>query len=368
MNDNTAQNTNQNMHQAVNQSANQTANQNANLALIKWVLCAIALLFALCAGGGVGSATSVSYGYMVRAVFIEQAEDGYTVAVLYQDPDPAANSAEVAAPFTITQAEGDSLAAAFATLEQTLAAPISYQLSDYLLLCGTPSLALLRDYAALVQSVQVGRYGAQVCYTAQGVAALALQAQQTPSLAEDLFDILTQSELQPAALFDAAQDSLVVPQIEQNAGGDFAPLQTSILLYQTGAVPYDATQTQLYRLLTGIGGTCYFVMGDVSVSIGTRLSSYSDVLAGVSDEITTLWSGNKSVENVNQSTQNTQGSNSSADAVLPTLHLYALVQSTSDASPDALVQMAQYIEDLANAQLAQLGVSGVEVSLYSLVN
>ncbi len=349
-----------NTNQKVGQSPKRNINQNANLVAMKWILCAIALLAAFCAGGGVGNATSVTDGFMVRTVLIEQDANGYTVAVLYQDPYPTANSAEASAPFTITKGEGDSLAAAFAALEQTLAAPVSYQLGDYLLLCGAPSLALLREYTALVQNLGCGRYGAQVCYTATTVAQLSAQSAQTQTLAEDLFALLEQSEQLPAKLFDAAQESILVPQVEQAVDGSFAPLQASMLLCEAGGIPYDATQTQLYRLLVSSSGSCNFVMGDVNCTMSTRFSSYSNVLAGVSDDIATLWSGNKIPYSASQNT---------VDTALPILHLYALVQSTSDASPAALVQMAQDLEALANAQpalLAQLGISGVEVCLYSL--
>lgn len=348
-------------------TASKNENPNTNLTAIKWVLCAIALLAAFCASGGVSNAASVTDGFMVRAVLIEQDADGYTVAVLYQDPEAAANSAEVSAPFSIAQATGDSLAGAFATLEQTLAAPVSYQLGDYLLLCGTPSLTLLREYAALVQSIGCGRYAAQVCYSSVTVAAFAQQAEASQTLAEGLFTLLEQSEQLPASLFDAAQASFLVPQIEQAADGSFAPLQTSYLLSESGGMAYDATQTQLYCLLAGDSSTCEFLMGGISFTISTRLSSRSGSLTGVSDDITTLWFGNK-VSDMSQSAANTaQNTADVAQNTLPTLHLYALVQSTSDASPDALAQMVLYLEALVNTQpalLAQLGVSGVQVTLY----
>ncbi len=314
--------------------------QSKNLGAIKWLLCAMALLAVLCTGGALGSATSAADGYMVHAVLVEQGDAGYTVAVLYQAPEAAANSAEVQAQTLLAQGQGASLAAAFTMLEQAMAAPISYQLSDYLLLCGAPSKALLVEYAALVQSMGCGRYTAQVCYTAQGVAALAQQMAAEPTTADTLLDLLQQSKQLPAKLFDCAQDCFTVPQIEQGADGDgtFAPLQTAYLLCDERAMPYDATQTQLYCLLGGNWGACSFVMGDVAFTIGGRVQSQSDVLAGV---------------------------NGAGDA-LPSLHIYALVQSTSECSALTLRKMELYLEALASAQptmLAQLGVSRVEVSL-----
>ncbi len=319
---------------------------------MKWLLCAFALAVVLY-GSNVQSQGAQLY--MARAVLLEQSGTQYTVGVLYQDPEAAANSAEAQAPLKLAQGEGNSLAAAFQSLEQGLAAEVSYQLSDYLVLCGQCSKATVEEYAQQVQTTQRGRYSAQISYLSQDMAQLTQIVQETPESAELLLEALTLSEQTAPALYEMAQETLVMPLFSVQSDGVLAAEKTSYLLSTEGGTIYNDTQTQLYYLLSSAQGQASFLVGDVAFTIGGRLCSKSDVLTGVTDEISAVYSALKN-----------QG-----DETIPTMRVYAIVSDASDTSSIARSNMEAYLEYCVNtdsALLAQLEVSRVEVHLLCLVD
>ncbi len=361
----------------------------------------ILLVFALILVLSMSDSGRLSDGYMVRAVLLQQEGNVYQVGVLYQDPEAAANSADVQASIKLARAEGDSLLAAFQALEQDFAAELSYQLSDYLLLCGACSKQTLAEYALQVQTTQCGRYAAQVSYLSQDLATLAVQIEQDAQLAQLLLETLQAA--QAPYLYQVSEETLVMPRYDLQEDGALLPAQTMYLLQESGAGTYDAVQTQLYRLLSDTDTPCYFANDTVAFCIKHRVLSYTGTLAGVSSEWS--WGGNGSEEseesrafsvseqvaqttlqdaeipdeNAQSSLQDAEMADENAqttlqDAEIPdengkTLLLYAILADTQDTAALSLVQIELYLSYLVNretALLAQLGVARVEVHLARL--
>ncbi|MFI3168823.1 MAG: hypothetical protein R3Y06_02635 [Faecalibacterium sp.] len=334
---------------------------NSALQKIKWILLALALGVGLCAS----AQSKASAGYMVRAVLIEQEGTVYQVGVLYQDPEAAANSADALAPFKLAQGQGESLSAAFQSLEQNFTQTLSYQLSDYLLLSGQCSKATVEEYAQQVQLTQQGRYAAEVYFLSQEIADLAQTMAQNPEVAQALLEALEEYNQSGARLYEVSQETLIMPCVSMQEDGSVAPIQTMYLLSAQEGGYYDEIQTQLYQLLSNTQSEVNFLMGDVAVTIGSRVRSKGEPLAGVSDTPAVAFSfvlGDTSAE----------GESGVAQAgALPTLCVYALVEESADVSQVARSNMEAYVTYLANAEpalLAQLGVGRVEMHLYSLAN
>lgn len=335
--------------------------ENSALQKIKWILLALAISVGLCAS----AQSQANAGYMVRAVLIEQEGAVYQVGVLYQDPEAAANSADALAPFKLAQGQGESLSAAFQSLEQNFTQTLSYQLSDYLLLSGQCSKATVEEYARQVQLTQQGRYAAEVYYLSQGIETVAQTMAQTPEAAQALLEVLEEYNQSGARLYEISQQTLVIPCVSMQEDGRVAPIQTMYLLSTQGGEYYNETQTQVYQLLSNAQGEVNFLMGDTAFTIGSRVLSKSAPLTGVSDTPAQAFS-------FVLAGANTAGTSSTVQTGdLPTLCVYALVEEATDTSQVARSNMEAYLTYLANAEpamLAQLGASRVEVHLYSLAD
>ncbi len=375
-----------------------------------------------------GDATSAAQGYMVRAILLEETGAGYTVGVIYQDPEAAANSAEVQAPFTFAQGEGESLAAAFQALAQNFAVPLSYQLSDYLLLCGQCSKETVDAYALDVQTTQQGRYAAQLSFIAQNIDEIETILQENPEAAQTLLDRLEENDVVSPYLYQVAEETVVMPYLALLQDGTLAPEETLYLLSQSvgeqegeakvdsgqensvqedsaqeesvqenseqensaqsdgerldsaqeGATrantlqdtQYDQAQTQLYYLLSGKRVSCDFATDSLCFTVTPCVLSWSDALTGVSSDWN-AWGFSSS-----SGSSGSSGSSRSSTAVavaddLPTISIYCVVTATADTSSAALANMKRYIEAQANASpalLAQVGASRVEVHLICLAD
>lgn len=70
---------------------------------------------------------------MVRALFLRQGGQGWTVSLLYQFPEAAADASDAEAEIRACTAEGETLERAIQTAEQALPKTANYRLCEYLL-------------------------------------------------------------------------------------------------------------------------------------------------------------------------------------------------------------------------------------------
>ena len=70
---------------------------------------------------------------MVRALFLRQGGQGWTVSLLYQFPEAAADASDAEAEIRACTAEGKTLERAIQTAEQALPKTANYRLCEYLL-------------------------------------------------------------------------------------------------------------------------------------------------------------------------------------------------------------------------------------------
>ncbi len=185
---------------------------------------------------------------MVRAVYLLQTEQGYQAGLLYQAPQAAADAAEASAALQLVQAEGQTMERALAAAEQALPQTASYRLCDYLLL---PEVTepLLTEYEQLVLRRGCGRTAARLL------------------CAEGKIDHLTAQTTLPDALMAQIKAAApTAPRLYEHTEPGLLPVlgwsaeevtvqEGGVLHTVAGNTLFSPEQAEIYRLLTGQGGT-----------------------------------------------------------------------------------------------------------------
>lgn len=330
---------------------------NKTVQYSKWILLGLVfVVICLC------RASQTTQNILVRVILLEDTAQGQRVGVLYQDPQAAANSAEAQAPVRLVYAEGESISAAFQALEKEFPGSISYQCSDYLLLCGSCENETVVEYTAQLQNTQQGRYAASVIFLSQDIEALSAIAETNGQALQNLLECVEDTVRPTVKLYECTADEVCVPFLAMNEVGE---MQTAELLYEcTGGESfiYDETQTQLYYLLSSTQGSCDFSLDGQAFQITARVHSNSHVLAGVNASL----NDNHALYRQNAQEDNEQSQKELA--AQENLCIYALVHTAQNTASD-LLQMQAYLEQLANDApnlLRKIGVECVTIKLYTL--
>ena len=102
---------------------------------------------------------------MIRVVYLEQKEQTWSVGLLYQSPEAAADAADASAALRIADGRGQTLETALAAAEGTLPQTADYRLCDYVLFPEQTKDAVLAAYENLVLERSCGRTVARLSCT-----------------------------------------------------------------------------------------------------------------------------------------------------------------------------------------------------------
>ena len=94
---------------------------------------------------------------MIRVVYLEQKEQTWSVGLLYQSPEAAADAADASAALRITDGRGQTLETALAAAEGTLPQTADYRLCDYVLFPEQTEDAVLAAYENLIWKYSCSR-------------------------------------------------------------------------------------------------------------------------------------------------------------------------------------------------------------------
>lgn len=185
---------------------------------------------------------------MVRAVYLAQTEQGYQAGLLYQAPQAAADAAEASAALQFVQAEGQTMELALAAAEQALPQTASFRLCDYLLL---PKAAepLLTEYEQLVLRRGCGRTAARLLCAEGEIDHLDAQA----ALPDALMAQLKAAAPIAPRLYEHTEPGLL-PVLGWSAK-EVTVQEGGVLHTAAGDTFFSPEQAEVYRLLTGQGGT-----------------------------------------------------------------------------------------------------------------
>ena len=217
-------------------------------------LLAVGLLLCWC---GLFLRTETTEKSMVRLIFADPTETGWTVGLLYQFPEAAADSADAAASVRLELGEGETPEKALLAAEKALHQRANYRLCEYLLLGPGWSGSALQAWEPLVQQHPELRLSIKLLAAEFSGAALAAQAEETEQLPEQLPEQLLQTvkAAAPTAprLYRFRRDQGILLPLLRLTGGKAELREEGLLLSARGATALSAEETAMAALLLGEG-------------------------------------------------------------------------------------------------------------------
>ena len=188
---------------------------------------------------------------MVRALIVQPNRSGWTVQLLYQFPEAAADASDAVAEIRSCSAEDATLPLALHKAERELPKAANYRLCEYLLFDETASQIDVLELEEFLQTEPVSRLSARVLF-ATGIGAL---AEETPPGSG------AEPEALPGTLLQAAEDTAAwAPHLYECAAGAVIPIlqieedrvtwqKESCLLTAQGSTRLSTNETAMAQLL-----------------------------------------------------------------------------------------------------------------------
>ena len=215
--------------------------KNATLRLL-----AVGLLLCWC---GLFLRTETTEKSMVRLIFADPTETGWTVGLLYQFPEAAADSADAAASVRLALGEGETPEKALLAAEKALHQRANYRLCEYLLLGPGWSGRALQTWEPLVQQHPELRLSIKLLAAEFSGAALAAQTEETEQL---LQTVKTAAHAAPR-LYRFRRDQGGLLPLLRLTDGKAELREEGLLLSARGATALSAEETAMAALLLGAG-------------------------------------------------------------------------------------------------------------------
>lgn len=213
-------------------------------------LLAVGLLLCWC---GLFLRTETTEKSMVRLIFADPTETGWTVGLLYQFPEAAADSADAAASVRLELGEGETPEKALLAAEKALHQRANYRLCEYLLLGPGWSGSALQAWEPLVQQHPELRLSIKLLAAEFSGAALAAQARETEQLPEQLLQTVKTAASTAPRLYRFRRDQGGLLPLLRLTDGKAELREEGLLLSARGATALSAEETAMAALLLGAG-------------------------------------------------------------------------------------------------------------------
>lgn len=192
---------------------------------------------------------------IVRALFLEQTNTGWSAGLLYQFPEASADASETDAQIRFALASGQTPQAALTQAEEKLPRKASYRLCDYLVLGPESDFKTLQTCEALFLEHPYGRLASHVFCADFSGAALETQTEEDEYLPESLLDLLKSDKTAPR-LYEN-RNGVLLP-VFALSDGELSSREEHLLLTETNQTPLTADQTEAALFLSGAKRTCQF--------------------------------------------------------------------------------------------------------------
>ena len=200
---------------------------------------------------------------MIRVVYLEQKEQTWSVGLLYQSPEAAADAADASAALRIADGRGQTLETALAAAEAALPQTADYRLCDYLLFPVQTDDGVLSAYEALVLERGCGRTAARLSCTEFDLKILLQSCGKTETMPDKLLDKLKAGSAAMPRLYAHRESLLPVLQDEEPEVSGSGAFRTG-----SGAVQrLTENETEAFLLLTGTPGKRTFWLQGKRVAI-----------------------------------------------------------------------------------------------------
>ena len=213
-------------------------------------LLAVGLLLCWC---GLFLRTETTEKSMVRLIFADSTENGWTVGLLYQFPEAAADSADAAASVRLELGEGETPEKALLAAEKALHQQANYRLCEYLLLGPGWSGSALQTWEPLVQQHPELRLSIKLLAAEFSGAALAAQVRETEQLPEQLLQTVKTAASTAPRLYRFRRDQGILLPLLRLTDGKAELGEEGLLLSARGATALSAEETAMAALLLGAG-------------------------------------------------------------------------------------------------------------------
>lgn len=194
---------------------------------------------------------------MIRAVFLQQIQEGYQVGLLYHSLQPSADASEVETQACFVFADAETMERAFAKAEEQLPAQANYRICDFLLLPTDTQEMLLSEYETLVLRLQCGRTAGCICFLAGD--GTDLEKDRLSLLSGELLENLERDKQQMPCLYQWME--LYLSPVFR-LGEDAVSSEETILHAGGEKRLIGNDEANLLRLLTGENGKCDLWLDD----------------------------------------------------------------------------------------------------------
>ena len=202
---------------------------------------------------------------MIRVVYLEQKGQTWSVGLLYQSPEAAADAADASAALRIADGRGQTLETALAAAEAALPQTADYRLCDYLLFPVQTDDGVLSAYEALVLERGCGRTAARLSCTEFDLETLLQTCGKTETLPDKLLDKLKSRSAAMPRLYAHRESLLPVLCLQ-----DEEPEVSGSGAFRTGSGAVQRlteNETEAFLLLTGTPGKRTFWLQGKRVTI-----------------------------------------------------------------------------------------------------
>lgn len=206
---------------------------------------------------------------MVRAVYLARQEENWSVGLLYQSPEAAADAADASAALRLTGSSGSTLETAFAAAEAALPQTADYRLCDYVLFPEQTEDAVMAAYENLVLERGCGRTAARLSCTEFDLETLLQACEKTGMLPDKLLNKLKeQSAVMPRLYAHGESMLLPVLYLPEEQEGEVVVSGSGAFRTGSGAVQrLTENETEAIRLLTGTPGARTFWLEGQRITI-----------------------------------------------------------------------------------------------------
>ena len=193
---------------------------------------------------------------MIRVVYLEQKGQTWSVGLLYQSPEAAADAADASAALRIADGRGQTLETALAAAEAALPQTADYRLCDYVLFPEQTEDAVLAAYENLVLERGCGRTAARLSCTEFDLEILLQSCGKTETLPDKLLDKLKAGSAAMPRLY-AHEESMLLPVLCLPEAQEGKVMVSGSGAFRTGSRAVQRlteNETEAFLLLTGTPG------------------------------------------------------------------------------------------------------------------
>ena len=249
---------------------------------IRWLAAGVLVLW--CGGFLRAENTEKS---MVRALILTPptvVAQSWTVGLLYQFPEAAADASDAAAQVQLCTGQGNTLQTALTEAERGLPRKASYRLCEYLLLNAETTLKTIRQAETVLKEEPVQGLSARVLCMDLSGEELAAADGENELFPEQLLQVVKEAAPQAPHLYES-RNALLAPVLALTEKG-MENAERMLLLTETGNTRLTPAESQMAQLLLGQSGEHTFPLGSGQVTFRRCVVSVEAVEDGFAVTLT----------------------------------------------------------------------------------